>query len=616
MAEPEHGDLSTTHYLILALLFLAILPLIKGFEYCAENYLAAPPPWAEPRGDAARDAGAASPKGAGAASPKDVEIAFEDPVTPGAWSIKDGEASPAAWGRRRGAEDEAFSGVADAPALAEVAEAPACVVCCAQNGGSGSALAFLSEVFRAPAEDVPPAARESLGSAASVATLVPLDAEVTEAFAAPEGLGEWANALVEDMDARLARRADAPPLGPEPTVREVAAALAPRACEAVLARSRELRARAAACGDARVRALLMELDARLLAAWRHDARRRVFVAGAASKIAAKIRKAAKWRRALPADAGRGEREAHLVACMREELLSRQERLILETCGDRLASRPEAPEAPPSYRAYAAACAAVAAICAYMAYYLVTTGSQFGARKSRVWLEGCAFSIALYFAVVQPIVIYVTFVVLPSLVALVGRDLREPWARAAYPFAAPELLPDSAAFFLLQWQPDLRDTPAGASVLGARAARAASDSDGVRRAHAAAVRRPPLALRAAILASSCLFHLQDDVQDVVLEEMFCFMPLLTQPLIGFVPLPQSAGGKRGGLATALGLVLCLVVAAAVWNVYVRCRPETRVEPWRDDLEADGARDDDLEADGARGDDRGDRICPPTVVAPPH
>ena len=175
-----------------------------------------------------------------------------------------------------------------------------------------------------------------------------------------------------------------------------------------------------------------------------------------------------------------------------------------------------------------------------------------------------------------------------------------------PFAAPELLPDSAAFFLLQWQPDLRDTPAGASVLGARAARAASDSDGVRRAHAAAVRRPPLALRAAILASSCLFHLQDDVQDVVLEEMFCFMPLLTQPLIGFVPLPQSAGGKRGGLATALGLVLCLVVAAAVWNVYVRCRPETRVEPWRDDLEADGARDDD----------RGDRICPPTVVAPPH
>ena len=124
------------------------------------------------------------------------------------------------------------------------------------------------------------------------------------------------------------------------------------------------------------------------------------------------------------------------------------------------------------------------------------------------------------------------------------------------------------------------------------------------------------LRAAILASSCLFHLQDDVQDVVLEEMFCFMPLLTQPLIGFVPLPQSAGGKRGGLATALGLVLCLVVAAAVWNVYVRCRPETRVEPWRDDLEADGARDDDLEADGARGDDRGDRICPPTVVAPPH
>ena len=82
-------------------------------------------------------------------------------------------------------------------------------------------------------------------------------------------------------------------------------------------------------------------------------------------------------------------------------------------------------------------------------------------------------------------------------------------------------------------------------------------------------------------------------------MFCFMPLLSQPLIGFVPLPQSAGGKRGGLATALGLVLCLVVAAAVWNVYARCRPETRVEPRRDDLEADGARDDD----------RGDRICPP-------
>lgn len=45
----------------------------------------------------------------------------------------------------------------------------------------------------------------------------------------------------------------------------------------------------------------------------------------------------------------------------------------------------------------------------------------------------------------------------------------------------------------------------------------------------------------------------------MEEIFVFTPLISRPLMALLPLPEGAGGKGGGLDTAIGLLAILVLA---------------------------------------------------------
>ena len=58
-------------------------------------------------------------------------------------------------------------------------------------------------------------------------------------------------------------------------------------------------------------------------------------------------------------------------------------------------------------------------------------------------------------------------------------------------------------------------------------------------------------------------------------MFCFTPLVTAPATSFVPFPEAAGGKGGGLDTGLGMFICVVVSALLLTIYKECvRPAAK------------------------------------------
>ena len=227
---------------------------------------------------------------------------------------------------------------------------------------------------------------------------------------------------------------------------------------------------------------------------------------------------------------------------------------------------------------------------YMAYYLLTTGSQFGRKKSRVWIQKVSFSIIIYFCFIKPIVVYLVYVIVPGLVRGFVHRLADPTGEA-YPFTAP--LPATAAFFLLRWHPELRGTRAGDAVEAAYSSNAAlPGAAAVARIHQDMVNPTDHATDAGLVAFAFLFALHEDLQDVaeaasravaavggflratlvsrrsvgrshpppqvVLEEIFCFTPMLTGPLLGFLPMPESAGGKGGSIDTAVGLVLFVIM----------------------------------------------------------
>ncbi|KAK7250314.1 hypothetical protein SO694_0000736 [Aureococcus anophagefferens] len=77
---------------------------------------------------------------------------------------------------------------------------------------------------------------------------------------------------------------------------------------------------------------------------------------------------------------------------------------------------EAPEEPPGAAPYIARVGGVLCVVLYCFYYLLTTGSQFGRKKTRLWLEAVTFSLVLYFVFIKPIVVLLISVIMPSFVA--------------------------------------------------------------------------------------------------------------------------------------------------------------------------------------------------------
>ncbi|KAH8071652.1 hypothetical protein JL721_4153 [Aureococcus anophagefferens] len=368
--------------------------------------------------------------------------------------------------------------------------------------------------------------------------------------------------------------------------RACAKRLGPLVVEAVLMRSDEIRAQEACGATPGTRKRLREINDAFLAKWHGHllgewsaARRDRHVEAVLAK---RILRALDWHDAMAEDAEAYARErldaaeedggavdaesfrdaltrrkeATLVDHLRSEILTSTERTVFAVCSDRLLGVPlDPPDEPPSVRSYVVAWLGMAVLMSYMAYYLITTGSQFGLEKSRQWLTSVGISVGLYFAFIKPIVCMIVYVFIPGVVNGIVAAASRPLERRRFPFKTP--LPDSSTAFLLQWHPELAGTPAAEHVLATlgkgeapgtidqrnRDERALTKAE-VLGIHEDFVPSRSVVVTVAVVLASGLFQLNDDIQEVILEEVFCFTPMISGPIVGFIPLPESSVGKGG------------------------------------------------------------------------
>ena len=260
-----------------------------------------------------------------------------------------------------------------------------------------------------------------------------------------------------------------------------------------------------------------------------------------------------------------------MAYLREEVLSRKERVILTASAQRLLGELEAPEEPPGAMSYVGAWICVLGVTLYMAYYLLTTGSQFGRKVTRHWLRVVSFSLGLYFVVIKPAVILIVNVAVPDLVHSSVVKAKNILEQPRYPFETP--LPESSVFYLLQWHPELAGTRLADHASFEVRKRGRSDRDGLTDAlvaeiHEATISKPEARLNGVLVVLiALLFGLHEDIQDTLLEEIFSFVPLVAGPIIEFVPMPGSSAGRKGGdIGTALGIFVCVVIIYVMQRIY--------------------------------------------------
>ena len=430
-------------------------------------------------------------------------------------------------------------------------------------------------------------------------------------------MGEWVESLVGDLDACLARE-DIEPLASGPgrgatasprlslaslasrgiskasfaarratsrrtlcsdssktTVRDCAEMLAPTLARAVVARSRELRRAAAAATRKETARLLRELDAHLLEAWGFHETRQIFVTNVEGAVVKRLGRAARWHAELEALDDTDAKERAAVAYLRVELLSKKERTVMTTIAERLQGELEAPEEPPGAAPYVAAWAGVLCVVLYCFYYLLTTGSQFGRKKTRLWLEAVMFSLALYFVIIKPLVVLLVSVIIPRLVASSVEKTRSPLDHPHYPFETP--LPSSSVFYLLRWHPELAGTRIADHIASEASGAPRSARDGLTDArvdeiHGTAIPRTS-ATAVAVALIALLFSLHEDIQDTIIEEVFVFVPLVAGPVMQLLP-PESAGGKKSGdVGEALGIVVFGALVYVAWLAYRACGKAT-------------------------------------------
>ncbi|KAH8065097.1 hypothetical protein JL722_2001 [Aureococcus anophagefferens] len=348
-------------------------------------------------------------------------------------------------------------------------------------------------------------------------------------------MGEWVESLVGDLDACLARE-DAEPLASGPGR---GATASPRLSLASLASRGISRASfAGAAGHEPPHALQRQLQ--------DDAR----------------------------GAGRRERQGAraAVAYLRAEMLSKKERTVMTTIAERLQGELEAPEEPPGAAPYVAAWAGVLCVVLYCFYDLLTTGSQFGRKKTRLWLEAVTFSLVLYFVFIKPIVVLLISVIMPSFVASSVDKTRSPLDHPRYPFETP--LPESSVFYLLRWHPELNGTRLADHVAAEASGAPRSARDGLTDArvaeiHGAAIpRTSAAAVVVALLA--LLFGLHEDIQDTIIEEVFTFLPLASGFVAERTPGLESAGEDVGA---AFGMVVVGALVYVAWKAYHACGKAT-------------------------------------------
>ncbi|KAH8072169.1 hypothetical protein JL720_11211 [Aureococcus anophagefferens] len=513
-------------------------PVCKIFAYLAENASSRPCPWRCGGGEVGVAGGApparAEPEGRAADPDAEDRLARDAPeASPGTLASSAGPESAVA-------DDELLRKLraaarleAGRPTLESQAPIPeggaadgdatgfavSCSVqcdgaaCVAPAGAAHTCLSStLDDAFAVPSmtaaclfgldrlEDEVPRARVAEARPAAAKEAAPVD---DGDLVVPE-MGEWVESLVGDLDARL-EPTDVEPLASGPGRGATAsphlslASLVSRGISRAKFAARQATSRRTLCSD--------------------SSKTTVFIANVERVVVKRLGRAARWHAELEAADDARAKERAAVAYLRAEMLSKKERTVMTTIAERLQGELEAPEEPPGAAPYIAAWAGVLCVVLYCFYYLLTTGSQFGRKKTRLWLEAVTFSLVLYFVFIKPIVVLLISVIMPSFVASSVDKARSPLDHPRYPFETP--LPESSVFYLLRWHPELAGT-----------------------------------------------RLAD--HDTLIEEVFTFLPLASGFVAERTPGLESAGEDVGA---AFGMVVVGALVYVAWKAYHACGKAT-------------------------------------------
>jgi hypothetical protein len=177
------------------------------------------------------------------------------------------------------------------------------------------------------------------------------------------------------------------------TDRRRAERLAPAVAAAIVARAAELELRAREAEVLRARdsvgaqdaAVVMRAVRRsLLADWDYVENQEAFKERVAQRVAKHLARARKWEEEMAA-VGDDDKARVFDDMVRRERLRRVRYRVASEASKRMDETLEAPEAVSAW-SYVLAWSVVVALQLFFCYYLISTGSRFGLRKSRVWLS--------------------------------------------------------------------------------------------------------------------------------------------------------------------------------------------------------------------------------------
>ena len=169
--------------------------------------------------------------------------------------------------------------------------------------------------------------------------------------------------------------------------------LAPAVAAAIVARAAELELRAREAEVLRARdsvgaqdaAVVMRAVRRsLLADWDYVENQEAFKERVAQRVAKHLARARKWEEEMAA-VGDDDKARVFDDMVRRERLRRVRYRVASEASKRMDETLEAPEAVSAW-SYVLAWSVVVALQLFFCYYLISTGSKFGLRKSRVWLS--------------------------------------------------------------------------------------------------------------------------------------------------------------------------------------------------------------------------------------
>jgi len=305
-------------------------------------------------------------------------------------------------------------------------------------------------------------------------------------------------------------------------------------------------------------------------------RRRLRVDLVAARDTLKALEEAPDRGSIVGGVGAQQRRRDLVLNMlRLSRLDQRHRDLHLWVVDALECDMEAPEAAPRLATYAAAWLVFYGSIVGCIYYLVLWASIWGKAKAGLWLVNCAVVLVLYYAIVK------SFAVL-FLGALLPRIARIPLSRyddvdRLFAPMFPHVAQTPGPLALLEALARGSDAGVRTAVRRVEAVAASSALGGVGEllaqrdaealaaflehnlddVHAAEVSQKSRLLDAALFLLFALVLMPGEIQDLILEEMFAFVPLLAQGI-----LPANALDGRAGLAVILGFSGVIIALVGV------------------------------------------------------